>query len=113
LAEQPAIAWKAGVSVCVVVAAQGYPDEYQTGLPISGIDAAESEGAIVFHAGTQLKKTGLTSSGGRILGVTAVGDQFNTAIDQAYAAIQSIQLEGMYYRRDIGHQVNPVNSASS
>jgi phosphoribosylamine--glycine ligase len=113
LAEQPAIAWKPGVSVCVVVAAQGYPDEYQTGLPISGIDAAESEGAIVFHAGTQLKKTGLTSSGGRILGVTAVGDQFNTAIDQAYAAIQSIQLEGMYYRRDIGHQVNPVNSASS
>jgi len=110
LANQPPIAWKSEAAACVVLAAGGYPGDYQKGLPITGIETAEDQGAVVFHAGTQLKQKILVSDGGRVLGVTATGEDFDAAIDQAYAAINQIQFEGMYYRRDIGHRVRKVNS---
>lgn len=110
LANQPSITWKSEAAACVVLAAAGYPDSYQKGLPITGIEAAEDQGAVVFHAGTQLKQKILVSDGGRVLGVTATGENFDAALDQAYAAINQIQFEGMYYRRDIGHRVRKVTS---
>jgi phosphoribosylamine---glycine ligase len=67
----------------------------------------------VFHAGTQNKKQNLVSDGGRVLGVTAVGETFDAAIDQAYAAVDSIHFEGAYYRQDIGDRVRTAKSASS
>jgi phosphoribosylamine--glycine ligase len=109
LAEQPPIAWKPGAAACVVVAAAGYPGAYQKGLPITGIEAAESLGAIVFHAGTRKQPT-LVTDGGRVLGVTATGDNFDSAIANAYAAVDRIQFEGMYYRRDIGYRVRSAEA---
>ena len=105
LAQMPPFDWHPGAAACVVIASGGYPGDYTKGHPIRGIDQAEATGAVVFHAGTRLKQQLLVSEGGRVLGVTAVGDSFEQAIANAYAAVDCIQFEGMYYRRDIGHRV--------
>jgi phosphoribosylamine---glycine ligase len=105
LAEFPELEWKSGVSACVVMAAPGYPGKYPKGMPISGIEAATSMGAMVFHAGTQLKQGQLVCEGGRVLGVTALGESFDQAFGNAYAAVDAIEFEGKYCRRDIGHRV--------
>lgn len=105
LDQLPPIAWKPGAAACVVVASGGYPEAYKKGLPLKGIERAEAKGVVVFHAGTKLKQNHLVTDGGRVLGVTAVGESFQAAIDQAYAAVECIEFEGMYYRRDIGHRV--------
>ncbi|HEY9623540.1 MAG TPA: phosphoribosylamine--glycine ligase [Crinalium sp.] len=105
LEQLPPLSWKSGVAACVVIAAGGYPDAYQKGLPITGIEQAEATGAVVFHAGTKFKQNQLLSDGGRVLGVTAVGEDFDDAIAQAYTAVNSIQFDAMYYRRDIGHHM--------
>lgn len=101
--------WRSGTAATVVVAAPGYPGPYPKGLPIRGTDAAEATGAIVFHAGTDLQGTdlgeSLVTNGGRVLAVTALGDTFDQSFKKAYEAIQAIDFEGMYYRRDIGYQV--------
>ncbi|MEO0984208.1 MAG: phosphoribosylamine--glycine ligase [Cyanobacteria bacterium J06639_14] len=105
LAELPPIQWKAQSAACIVAAAGGYPDSYQKGMPITGLTAAEEAGGLIFHAGTQLQGNQIKASGGRVLGVTALGDSFNSALETAYAAIAEIHFETMYYRRDIGHRV--------
>jgi phosphoribosylamine--glycine ligase len=105
LEQLPAIAWKPEVAVSVVAAAEGYPGTFQKGHPITGIDQAQELGATVFCAGTHLKKQQLVTDGGRVLNVTATGETFETAIAKAYAAMDCIQFEGMYYRKDIGHRV--------
>ncbi|WP_449416875.1 phosphoribosylamine--glycine ligase [Phormidium nigroviride] len=103
LGELPALSWKPGAAVCVVLAAGGYPGVYEKGKVITGIEPAEALGATVFHAGTKLKEE-LITDGGRVLGVTAVGETFEIAIKKAYAAVDCIQFEGAYCRRDIGHR---------
>jgi phosphoribosylamine--glycine ligase len=105
LEQLPAIAWKPEVAVSVVAAAEGYPGTFQKGHPITGIEQAQELGATVFCAGTHLKKQQLVTDGGRVLNVTATGETFETAIAKAYAAMDCIQFEGMYYRKDIGHRV--------
>ncbi|HEY9651490.1 MAG TPA: phosphoribosylamine--glycine ligase [Coleofasciculaceae cyanobacterium] len=105
LEQLPEIAWKPEASACVVAAAQGYPGSFRKGDAIAGIEQAETEGAVVFQAGTQLKQQQLVTDGGRVLGVTAIGETFEQAIKKAYAAMDCIQFEGIYYRRDIGHAV--------
>ena len=105
LEQLPALAWKPEVAVSVVAAAEGYPGTFQKGHPITGIDQAQALGATVFCAGTHLKKQQLVTDGGRVLNVTATGETFETAIAKAYAAMDCIQFEGMYYRKDIGHRV--------
>jgi phosphoribosylamine--glycine ligase len=104
LEQLPPLAWKSGSAVCVVAASGGYPDAYEKGKAISGIDRAESRGAIVFHAGTKLIGDRLVTDGGRVLGITAVGDDFERAVAIAYSAVESVQFAKMYYRRDIGYQ---------
>ena len=96
--------WRRGPSLCVVLASGGYPGSYETGKPIHGVEAAESTGATVFHAGTRTGAHGLETSGGRVLGVTAGGDDLPAAIARAYRAVESIGFDGMHYRRDIGHK---------
>lgn len=91
-------------SVCVVVAAAGYPDAPRTGDVISGIAEAESTEATVFHAGTRQEENSLVTSGGRVLGVTAAGHTLQSAIGHAYSAIEKIHFDGMHYRKDIGQK---------
>ena len=106
LEQLPAINWKPGAAACVVAAAEGYPGTYQKGHVITGIEAAEELGATVFCAGTKLKQQQLVTDGGRVLNVTATGKTFDEAIALAYAAMDRVQFEGMYYRKDIGHSVS-------
>ncbi len=113
LEQFPPLKWKSGAAACVVIASEGYPGSFKKGLPITGIEQAETSGAVVFHAGTQRKHQTLVSDGGRVLGVTAVGETFEQAIAQAYRAIESIQFEGMYYRQDIGYRVRTVSSTQN
>ena len=105
LASLPPFEWKPGYAACVVMAAAGYPGSYPKGMTITGLDAAADTGAVVFHAGTVLKNNTLQSNGGRILGVTATGDSFSAAIAASYQAVEAIQFDQAYYRRDIGHRV--------
>jgi phosphoribosylamine--glycine ligase len=92
-------------AVCVVMASGGYPGKYAKGRPIEGIGDAEGEdGVVVFHAGTSLADGRLVSNGGRVLGVTAIGDTLKGAIDRAYRAVDKIHWEGAYYRSDIGRK---------
>jgi phosphoribosylamine--glycine ligase len=110
LAQLPPIAWKPGAAACVVAAAQGYPGAYPKGQVITGIEQAEQLGATVFQAGTQLKHQQLLTDGGRVLGVTATGETLAEAIANAYKAIDLIQFEGIYYRKDIGHRAIKLGS---
>jgi phosphoribosylamine--glycine ligase len=91
--------WKADPSVCVVLAAAGYPGQARTGDAIRGLD---DSGAQVFQAGTRLGEKGIETAGGRVLGVTASGRDLKIAIANTYSAIDKIHFEGMHYRRDIG-----------
>ncbi len=104
LAALPPLQWNPGTAVCVVAASDGYPGAYEKGKVITGIDKAEASGATVFHAGTQLKGDRLLTDGGRVLGVTAVGQDFQAAIKTVYEAAEQLQFDGIYYRRDIGHR---------
>jgi len=92
--------WRDEAAVCVVMASGGYPGDYAKGKEIRGIEAAEA-GATVFHAGTKRVDGRLVTSGGRVLGVTALGADVRTARENAYAAVEKIVFEGAHYRRDI------------
>ena len=88
-------------AVCVVAASGGYPGPYQSGLPISGLDEAERDGALVFHAGTKSVDGKVVTAGGRVLNVVGRGADLAGAARQAYAALEKLSYEGMHYRRDI------------
>jgi len=103
LADVP-IAWKDGAAVCVVLAAGGYPGQYEKGHEIHGIADAEDAGALVFHAGTAERKGKIVTNGGRVLGVVGRGADISSAVRAAYAAAEKISFEGMYYRKDIAHR---------
>jgi len=97
------LSWSNDVAVSVVVASAGYPGDYETGLPISGIDAAEQiPGVTVYHAGTKVSGGTLVTAGGRVLNVTATGTDFESAIAAAYQAVDRIGFDGCFSRRDIG-----------
>ena len=90
-------------AVCVVMAAGGYPDKYEKGFAIDGIDKVDQlPNAFVFHAGTKLTDGSVATSGGRVLGVTALGDNIKFAIENAYRAVSLIKFKNMHYRKDIG-----------
>ncbi len=97
------VEWEDNAAVCVVLASGGYPVEYKKGYVIEGIDSAERDSAItVFHAGTRLEGGKIVTSGGRVLGVTAVAKDLNAAINKAYEGVKSINFTDMHYRKDIG-----------
>jgi phosphoribosylamine--glycine ligase len=93
-----------GCSVCITLAASGYPEAPQLGAAISGIAQAEATGATVFQAGTKQDGEQLVTNGGRVLGVTAGGDTLQNAIEAAYLATSKIHFDGMHYRKDIGQK---------
>jgi len=102
--DQADLHWDRRPSVCVVMAAAGYPDAPREGDPIEGLsDAATIQDCCVFHAGTARDATGqVVTSGGRVLGVTALGDTTQQARERAYDAVERIRFAGMQFRRDIG-----------
>ena len=95
------IRWKDQTACCLVLASGGYPLEYKKGYPISGLEEA-GKSAVVFHAGTAEKDGQTVTSGGRVLGVTALGDTLEQAISHAYAAAKPISFQDMHFRTDIG-----------
>lgn len=97
------IKWQQKPAVCVVVAAGGYPKSYRKGDEITGL-AEANQNAVVFHAGTKFADGKVVSNGGRVLGVTAMGDDIKGAIDNAYAAVDKIHFADCFCRRDIGHR---------
>jgi phosphoribosylamine--glycine ligase len=96
--------WSDEAATCVVIASENYPAGSSSGLPISGLEAADAvKGVVVFHAGSRRGKGGsIETAGGRILGVTARAPTLEEAAQQAYQAVDQITFEGMRYRRDIG-----------
>ena len=102
------IQWKSGSAVCVVAAAGGYPDAYQKGNPIIGLKTDSD--VIVFHAGTKLENNQVVTNGGRVLGITALGENLQNAIAKVYPAVAQIHFDQMYYRRDIGHRARSGKS---
>ena len=100
--DQVDIEWKDAAACCLVLASGGYPVNYQSGFPITGLEEAGKK-AVVFHAGTKRLEDGsLVTAGGRVLGVTAVGDTLAQAVAASYKAAKPIQFDHMHYRTDIG-----------
>lgn len=101
------IKWSCSSCACVVMASGGYPEKYETGKEISGLNSdgqavAAEDSAYVYHAGTKLDGGRYLTAGGRVLGVTAIGEDLQAALDKAYAAVGTISFEKAHYRKDIG-----------
>jgi phosphoribosylamine--glycine ligase len=95
--------WKAQAAGAIVASSGGYPDAFEVGKRIEGLDRARGEtGCIVFHSGTKLDGDTFVTDGGRVLSVTGLGDTLESALTTAYAGMAQIHFEGMYFRRDIG-----------
>ncbi len=107
------IAWKGGVSICVVLASGGYPEKPEKGKLIRGLDEVrQSKDVFVFHAGTKKIGKEYYTSGGRVLGVTALGETYRDAIRKVYDAVSCISFEGMQYRKDIGAKALALQSGN-
>ena len=102
---QHRIEWDRRASVCVVMASKGYPGDYEKEKVIAGLkEVSRMEGVFVFHAGTALKGDQVLTSGGRVLGVTGLGENIPRAIERAYQAVKKISWDGFHYRTDIGQK---------
>ena len=97
------IEWYDRASVCVVMASKGYPGDYKKGFQIDRIDEVNNmDGVLVFHSGTSKDDSNIVANGGRVLGVTALGDSIPDAISAVYKAVNHIDCESLYFRTDIG-----------
>jgi phosphoribosylamine---glycine ligase len=97
------VQWDTRPAVCIVMASGGYPGHYEVGKTIAGLEHLDrKDDVIVFHAGTRMDENRILTSGGRVLGVTAVGDTLLAAKERAYDALDKIEFDGSYFRRDIG-----------
>lgn len=100
------IEWKKEATACIVLASKGYPESYEKGFPIEGIEEAQNvEGVTVIHAGTILKEGVFYTNGGRVLNVCAKGQTLAQAVGRAYLGVKAISFENKYYRSDIGQNV--------
>ena len=99
------IRWSGKSCACVVMASGGYPEKYETGKEISGLDEpGQSPLAYIYHAGTKLQDGKFYTAGGRVLGVTAVGDDLREALEKSYKAVEGISFDKAHYRKDIGQR---------
>ena len=96
------IEWADGAAACIVLASGGYPGKYEGGKLISGLEAAANAGAYVYHAGTKKVEEGFVTAGGRVLGVTATGEDLPSALKIAYGAAELVHFDGVHMRHDIG-----------
>lgn len=98
------ITWSDNAAVCVVMSAGGYPAKYRKGDEILGLDEANKNNVLVFHAGTAKKDDKIVTNGGRVLGVVAIGKDIKTAVDKVYQDVKIINFKDVYYRKDIAHR---------
>jgi phosphoribosylamine--glycine ligase len=95
--------WSPNPAVCVVLTSKGYPGKSEIDKTITGFEAVEALGGVkIFHAGTRVKDHQLITTGGRVMGVTAIAEDLPSALQRAYAGVNKLQFEGMHYRKDIG-----------
>jgi phosphoribosylamine---glycine ligase len=102
--DQAEINWKPGAAVCVVMASGGYPGSYSKGFEITGFEEAETNGSVVFHAGTSIKDGKIINIGGRVLGITATGKDISDALAKTYSSVDKIKWDGAFFRKDIAHK---------
>ena len=105
-------AWDPRPAICVVLAAGGYPEHYRKGDIIKGLNTSENSNCKVFHAGTRQDKNNVVTNGGRVLGITALGDDLHAAREAAYTLAKKIHWPDYYYRHDIGHKALEKKAAS-
>ncbi|MDD6728867.1 MAG: phosphoribosylamine--glycine ligase [Eubacteriales bacterium] len=98
------IEWSDDACTCVIMASGGYPKSYPKGIEITGLESGQLDGVTVYHAGTAIEDGKLVTSGGRVLGVTALGKTLDEALDKSYKAVEKITFEGAHYRKDIGQR---------
>lgn len=98
------IEWDDRACTCVIMASGGYPKSYPKGIEISGLTDGQLDGVTVYHAGTKRDGDKLVTSGGRVLGVTALGDSLQDALAKSYAGVEKIKFDGAHYRKDIGQK---------
>ena len=103
------VEWSDDACACVIMASGGYPKSYPKGIEITGLSNGQLDGVTVYHAGTKLQGNELVTSGGRVLGVTALGDTLENALKKSYEAVGKIHFEGAHYRRDIGKRALEAN----
>ena len=103
------VEWSDDACACVIMASGGYPKSYPKGIEITGLTNGQLDGVTVYHAGTKLQGNELVTSGGRVLGVTALGDTLENALKKSYDAVEKIHFEGAHYRRDIGKRALEAN----
>jgi phosphoribosylamine--glycine ligase len=97
--------WRSQAAVCVILTSRGYPGSYDKGKPIKGLEKlSRLPNVFTFYAGVKREDHRLVTSGGRVLGVTALSKNLKEAVRQAYRAVDKVYFEGMYCRRDIGYQ---------
>ena len=103
------VEWSDDACACVIMASGGYPKSYPKGIEITGLSNGQLDGVTVYHAGTKLQDNKLVTSGGRVLGVTALGHTLENALKKSYDAVEKIHFEGAHYRRDIGKRALDAN----
>lgn len=103
------VEWSDDACACVIMASGGYPKSYPKGIEITGLSNGQLDGVTVYHAGTKFQDNKLVTSGGRVLGVTALGDTLENALKKSYDAVEKIHFEGAHYRRDIGKRALEAN----
>lgn len=103
------VEWSDDACACVIMASGGYPKSYPKGIEITGLSNGQLDGVTVYHAGTKLQDNKLVTSGGRVLGVTALGDTLENALKKSYDSVEKIHFEGAHYRRDIGKRALEAN----
>ncbi|MCI5734706.1 MAG: phosphoribosylamine--glycine ligase [Eubacterium sp.] len=96
------VEWSDDACACVIMASGGYPKSYPKGIEITGLKNGQLDGVTVYHAGTKLENGKLVTAGGRVLGVTALGDTLENALKKSYEAVEKIHFDGAHYRHDIG-----------
>lgn len=96
------VEWSDDACACVIMASGGYPKSYPKGIEITGLTNGQLDGVTVYHAGTKLENGKLVTAGGRVLGVTALGDTLENALKKSYEAVEKIHFDGAHYRHDIG-----------
>ena len=103
------IEWSEKACACVIMASGGYPKSYKKGVEITGLTSGQLDGVTVYHAGTKIENDKLVTSGGRVLGVTALGDSLTDALKKSYEAVENIHFDNAHYRKDIGKRALEAN----
>jgi phosphoribosylamine--glycine ligase len=103
------IEWSEKACACVIMASGGYPKSYKKGVEITGLTLGQLDGVTVYHAGTKIENNKLVTSGGRVLGVTALGDSLADALKKSYEAVENIHFDNAHYRKDIGKRALEAN----